>query len=281
MTAKRIVSSEDNKKIVMEGLLSLTSICDQHNLRYYLAFGTLLGAARHKGFIPWDDDIDLMMPRKDYEKLRSLADEIKSDDWELLSYSNEPDFIMPFMKYCHRKTMVTPSRFSNGFIYGLSVDIFFLDTCRGKDEESVRKKVFDKKYALYKQEQRCFKVGVFGSGAKNAIKRVVKNTLFRLSSKKVRELREQYARLDRMFEAESQKGGEYAVFVYNRYDTVWKIRDFAGDGDQFSTLTFEGREFTVPYDYDAVLTKTYGDYMTPPPKEKQIPVHTYVAYYKD
>lgn len=281
MAKKRVVSADENKKIAFEGLCSLTSICDQYGLRYYLAFGTLIGAVRHKGFIPWDDDIDLLMPRADYEKLRSIAAEIKSADWELLSYSNEPGYLLPFMKYCNRRTSVVPSRFGTGFIYGLSIDIFPLDFCEGETEEAVKKEIFGIKYRLKDQELKSYKIGVLGSGAKNFVKRVIKKALFMLNTKRVNDLRKEYERLDKMLEEKTKHGGEYAVYMYDRYDTVWKKKDFMGSGDEFSTLTFEGKEFTAPYDYHAVLQKTYGDYMKLPPKEKQVPIHTYVAYFRD
>lgn len=278
MTKSR-VSAEDNKRIALEGLCAFASICEQYNLRYYLAFGTLIGAVRHGGFIPWDDDIDIIMPRNDYEKLRSMSDLIKSPDWELLSYSNEPDFLFPFMKYCNRKTVVTPSRFGSGFIYGLSIDVFPLDLCEGSDEESVKQEIFGIKYALKKKEEKCFKMGVFGTGFKYSVRRIVKRGLFYLNMSKVNALREEYDRIDRQLAAETEKGGEYAVYMYDRYDTVWKASDFEGEGGQYSVLTFEGHKFTAPYNYDEVLKKSYGNYMELPPKEKQICIHTYEAYH--
>ena len=123
-------------------------------------------------------------------------------------------------------------------------------------------------------------MGVFGAGTVNSLKRVVKRTLYLVNIRKVQKLREEYEKLDRFLTLESQKGGEYSVYMYDRYDTVWRTEDFIGTGGQYSTLTFEGHEFTCPYNYDAVLRKTYGDYMKLPPKEKQVPIHTYTAYYK-
>ena len=280
MVNRKKVSAEENKRIVREGLRSFTAICDRYNYRYYLAFGTLIGAVRHKGFIPWDDDIDLIMPRKDYDALRAKAAEIRSSDWELLSYSNEKGFLFPFMKYCNRKTVVTPSRFGSGFVYGLSIDIFPLDLCDGEDEAAVKKRIFSMKYALKKQEKECFKMGVFGTGAAYTVRRLIKRGLYYINTSKVQKLREEYKRLDRVLAEETNNGGEYAVYMYDRYDTVWKAADYDGDGGKYSVLTFEGYEFTAPYNYDEVLRKSYGDYMKLPPKEKQVCIHTYKAYFR-
>lgn len=281
MAKRREVTADEIKSIALEGLRSITSICDKYNLRYYLAFGTLLGAVRHKGFIPWDDDIDLFLPREDYHKLEALAAEIKSPDWELLSYNIEPKYMIPFMKYCNRRTTVEPSRFCNGFLYGLSIDLFPLDYFGEKDEKAVKDIIVGIKYPLKEQELKCYKTGVLKTGAINQVKRTIKTALYLMNLKKVEQLRKDYKRLDEQLASYVQKGDEYAAFMYNRYDTVWKKKDFTGDGDQYSIVSFEGYEFKAPYDYHTVLQKTYGDYMKFPPKEKQVPIHLFVAYYKD
>ena len=129
----RKLSPEEYKKVLLSILTRIDSICRENGLKYMLAYGTLLGAVRHKGFIPWDDDIDLLLPRKDYETLRSVAKSFNTKEWKLLSYSNEPRFLLPFMKYCNKHTIVTPPRFNTGFVYGLSIDIFPLDYAPNND----------------------------------------------------------------------------------------------------------------------------------------------------
>ena len=280
------VKEEEKKRIVVGGLVTFKEFCDRHSLRYYLAFGTLIGAVRHKGFIPWDDDIDVIMPRADYEKLRSLTDEVRTDDWELLSYSSEPRFLFPYMKYCHRKTAIVPSRFASGFIYGASIDIFPLDYLDGESPEAVRLAMKPIRDQVKKAENDTHKVGEIHPGLKSALKRTAKVLLYHVKPSGFERLRAMYAEIDRRMLQISQDGGKYAAYILNSYlydsvhpATVWEKADFCGEEDSFSILTFEGHTFTAPYNYDAVLRKTYGDYMQLPPEEERVSRHTYTAWY--
>ena len=112
---KKILELEDIKRISLEGLIELKNVCEKYHLKYYLCYGTLLGAVRHKGFIPWDDDIDIVMPRKDYDKLLELSAEIESEKWKLLSSKNNKKFLFVFSKFCNKQTILKPSRFCNHF----------------------------------------------------------------------------------------------------------------------------------------------------------------------
>ena len=85
---ERQLTSEEIKKIELEILVEFSNFCKQNNLRFYLAYGTLLGAVRHKGFIPWDDDCDICMMREDYEKFSKYANELPSN---LFLQTNETD----------------------------------------------------------------------------------------------------------------------------------------------------------------------------------------------
>ena len=79
MNNRRPMTLDEQKKVMLNILVEFAKFCDEHNLRYYLDAGTLIGAVRHKGFIPWDDDIDVNMPQKDYDKFIEEYDEEKTD----------------------------------------------------------------------------------------------------------------------------------------------------------------------------------------------------------
>ena len=275
-----IVTDTELKSIVFNGLVSFTSVCEKYKLCYFLAFGTLLGAVRHQGFIPWDDDIDLLMPREDYEKIRKIAKDIETEDWELLSYIGEPQFLMPYMKYCNKKTVVMPPRFNSGFVYGLSIDIFPLDFFNGQSEQEIRaiiKKMYDK---LVELERESYKTAVYKTGRLNGLKRIIKKAAFWLNYKKSKELFAEYRRLDLDLTQISANSNQYAAFMYNPYNTVWQRKEFFGENEQMKKLKFEKSEFIVPFDYDKVLKKHYGNYMELPPLNERVSKHSFIAYYK-
>ena len=275
---RKKVDDKSIKSIELDGLLYLTDFCNRHGLRYYLAYGTLIGAVRHKGFIPWDHDIDILMPRESYDKLLELSDELNNDDWELLSHVNNSRFMFPFMKFCNKKTVVLPPRLNSGLVYGLNMDIFPLDACAG-DEESVCRKVLNMKYRIKKLERKSYKTAVYKEGGINLIKRAGKKLMYLCSGQYRRMLLEAYIRSDEILRKSSRGKRDFAVYMYCTYEKIWEYKAFAGTGDEYSVLEFEGHSFTVPYDYDTVLRKTYGDYMKLPPVEQRKTKHSFTAYY--
>ena len=276
----RVVTDEEIKQFALEALCWFKETCQRHNLRYQLAFGTLLGAVRHKGFIPWDDDIDVLMPRKDFDRLCGMIDQVRTDDWELMWFEHEPRFLFPWMKLCNRKTAVLPPRLSSGLVYGLSTDIFPLDMLDGATESEARESARACYSNLKKAEKDARKLGVLHTGGINTVKRVVKQGLFRLNGAKVSALRQAYADAHQAMRSHPFDPDGYAGLIYNKYRSVWKMRDMVGEGDEYSTLTFEGIPFAGPCDPDAVLRKTYGDYMKLPPEDKRVSPHTFTAYYR-
>ena len=101
------LSSEEIKQIELNLLLKLDEICKKYKLRYYLCGGTLLGAVRHKGFIPWDDDIDVLMPREDFEKLLRLEKKQKQDAVEKIVSWKSGNSIYPFIKLINTNTVLS------------------------------------------------------------------------------------------------------------------------------------------------------------------------------
>ena len=115
----------DTQNLMLPVLVFIDKICREHNLRYSLAYGTLIGAIRHKGFIPWDDDIDILMPRPDYEKLQNIIKNMNSDEFGIMD-SNDLDsfYVTRMAKIFNKKTYL--KEFPHKYIleYGAFVDIF-------------------------------------------------------------------------------------------------------------------------------------------------------------
>ncbi len=109
-----------------DNLATIHQVFQQHNLRYYLSFGTMLGAMRHKGFIPWDDDVDISMPRPDYERLLTHAKEWLPPHLEMIAAELDPDYPFAFGKIQDARTTVIEKTYRDG-ANGIYIDIFPID----------------------------------------------------------------------------------------------------------------------------------------------------------
>ena len=274
MKKKSLLTVNEIKDINLKTLLYFDSFCKENGLRYYLAFGTLLGAVRHNGYIPWDDDIDVLMPRGSYEKLTSLSAQI-DNKYSLLSYRTQPDYLLPYMKLCDNQSIVLPSRLSNGFLYGLSIDIFPLDKnpyytyC---EAEAFRSKIKDQ---LSKAMRKTIVWGVKNTGLIYSVKRFAKRLLFQLNNRR-NKLFMEYSNIDMLLKSASSDKAEYVFYPYDKYNSLWKAEHFTENEPQ--ELVFENHLFPVPHGWDEVLRTSYGDYTVLPPVEERKSNHTYDAY---
>lgn len=98
----------DLQKVLLKTFKAFSALCDEYNLRYYAAFGTALGAVRHQGFIPWDDDIDVYMPRQDYNKFIALRDKIE-EAYSIIDL-RDTGYFMYFAKFINNQTTVWEKR---------------------------------------------------------------------------------------------------------------------------------------------------------------------------
>ena len=268
---KRELSIDEKRAVFLEGMKEFTSFCDRHNLKYYLIYGTLLGAVRHQGFIPWDDDVDLCMPREDYDKLiNDYSVEILSDNWQLMHADINPKYKTYWAKFCNRKTIVTPSRFINGFLYGLSIDIFPLDSVSMTESKDVFSKEFIRISDCY---QRRF--GIYYANRKSCSipKLLVKKVLYALATIRFGKYYKHIVSLSEVFRKTDISKSHWLCIFGEK--PVFKSGWFRNT----KNLSFEGQTFKVPAEYDSVLREQYGDYMEFPPIEKRVGQHSYKAYW--
>lgn len=257
-------------------LKKIKEICVQENLTYFLAYGTLIGALRHKGVIPWDDDIDIIMPRPDYEKLKQyfIQNEAQLYPFKYFDHSTVPE-------YPHMIARVSDMRyhliFDNEKDYGIGlfVDIYPFDGMRNDFAEAqhmIRKAKRDASL--------CFLTGRKSFGRDNTnskAKMLLKVPAYIWA--KLMGTRHYINKLSKYAGWKDYESSEYVGCL------VWPDGIRQGiNRDVFKKSLFEEMDaefedgiFRIPKGYDEILTMIYGDYMTPPPENERQTHHTYTA----
>lgn len=260
---------DELKTIELESLKMFHAFCVENNIRYFLAYGTLLGAIRYKKFIPWDDDVDLLVPREDYDRLISIFKD--SERYRLFSFEREPNFHFPFAKLCDMTTRKAETVYPRSKVeLGVELDIFPLDH-------------FDSDYAVAVEEARRIRTYMNRLGftkvrrpqTNKPVKFLVWSWIVgyykllggaRYVKKIIRECRKEGLE-------NSPYVGAKAWCIYGERGII-PAEAFA----ETVEIEFEGEMFHAPKGYDAYLTCLYGDYLPEPPVEKRKSHHFFTAY---
>ena len=256
------IDEKELKSLQLDIMQYVHDFCEANNLKYFLAYGSLLGAVRHGGYIPWDDDIDIVMPRQDYEKFRESFN-ISSGNYKFIDYLNTPTYSIPFGKVHDTRTHINEGMYKED-CFGVYIDVFPLDGV--VDERRIIKNQWFVKFLNAKKSvidnQRTF--------FKNIIMIMGKLVLLPFSTWDI------ISWIDK-----SNKSVSYseASKVACTCDGVREILD-KSIFDKSIKHKFEDREFYIPVDYDKYLSSLYGDYMQLPPVEKRITHHTFEAWWK-
>lgn len=256
------------KAIELDILKEFHSFCVEHQIHYFISHGTLLGAIRYKGFIPWDDDVDVLVPREDYEKLLSVyPDNIR---YHLIAHEKNKDYLYPFAKLYDTSTHKVENNLDNGIDHGLAIDIFPLDHW---DDDLEKAKQESKR-----QRKNMFRLGLSKlqkPDSRHPAKRFVKGIL--MIPCKLRGSAYYVEKLIQGAHKPDQTGSRY---MGGKAWNVYGERDIlpAEVFEEAIELEFEGERFFAPIGYDAFLTSLYGDYLPEPPVEKRKTHHSFKAY---
>lgn len=261
----------DKKKNLLNLMEIIHQYCNTNNIIYFLYYGSLIGAIRHNGFIPWDDDIDIAMPRPDYEKFIQM---FNNDDIELSNYTNQQKMATPFTKVFFTNTYATDLD-GNKLNYGLGIDIFPLD---GIPVNKIRNSFFyihqHLLVKIFSKLRACEFNSKYDSLIKSLLSKIIKNTILKITNsvyfaKLIDKNSKRFS-----FSTAKQVGCNVGFFEY-------KKKEFS-DKSNYSTVIlhkFENKEYYVPIGYDSVLKSIYGNYMELPPIEKRNAPHNENFYY--
>lgn len=245
----------------LEALKELKRICDKHGLRYYLVAGTLLGAVRHRGFIPWDDDVDVAMPRSDYNKLERLVKSELSDGFFYQTERTDKHSPFFFAKLRRNGTEVKEHLLKDADIHsGCYADIFPLDYCPVRERRARR---FFKLISLFN----CAMIAKVSDDFVCEYEKKSARLLFSIIKGLPRPILIFMRNAVRIYYTSTSKksilctvSGSYG-YPRECYSAEWF--------NESVELDFEDCRFTAPKEYDKALTHMYGDYMTPPPESER------------
>lgn len=264
------LSLSEIKNIELNILIFLDRICKENGLRYYLCGGTLLGAVRHQGFIPWDDDIDVSMPRPDYDKLLDLLSD--NTEYSILAPMDK-GYYYNFAKLVDSNTQLIEYGYNSISNMGIYIDIFPLEGMPDNDQTrrqhcakllKVRKQINSYSYTAPKLRKNIF-------AYLRTCYLYFRNKLISLDywQKKYLQIASKY----------SYEKSQYVFASGGAYKTKDIFpKAFFSKG---VNLQFENQSFTCPTEYSAYLTHLYGNYMQLPPEDKRVSHHVFCAYYKE
>ena len=271
-----VMTTEENNRyrdILLQTMKAFIAFCNEHEIIYYACGGTAIGAVRHQGMIPWDDDIDVYMDRENYNRFIKLwsSSQEKYSNYEVIRLGDD-GYYLPLTKFADKTTTIweTPEY---PFIFGVYVDIFPLDFTSGSYQDiAQRADAYRRTIQSYIQEQEHYNWSLFVNRLKQhgflkglltvlyhiGYCRPFRRAIWRRAEKQLEEL----------LKYEGNQGICYGI-EYTREHEVFP-KEWFGEPLQ---LPFEDFTISMPRAYDAYLSKQYGDYMKLPPESERYSVH--------
>ena len=271
-----MMSNEEKMKILHKVSLLLLekadSVMRENDIEYMLDAGSLLGAIRHKGFIPWDDDADICMMREEYDKFLRLAPKLFDGDFEFILPGEKGDekFYDFVPKITYKKMCVAQAGLDDSFYGGKyshpALDIFVIDKVpESKLGQALHTKMLVFIYGLAMGHRREIDYSKYSKAEAAVI--FVLSKIGKLM--KLHTIASWYDSVARMFSKKDKTKVMSTHSAMDHFGDVYEYEWYKG----LSEAEFEGKNFPVPCGFDGILTKHYKDYMALPPEEKRVPKH--------
>lgn len=265
------MSLSEIQHMSLEILKDVHEFCVQNRIDYTLFGGTLIGAVRHNGFIPWDDDVDIAMPRPDYER---FVKEYSSNKYKLFSREKQgKDIYIAYARVCEMNETYADIPFPwSAFETGVWIDVFPLDGMPNDKEEAISYTTYANKVFWKSFKARSIMAALKRDG----------NIRFRIKKmigKLVLPYYKQCGKLVKICKKyDYNESSYYSNLSYGGYG----IKEYCKKNvlDKLILHNFEQEEFYIMAGYDYALKSKYGDYMTPPPVDKQVGTHDVTYYWK-
>ena len=254
---------EIDLKIVKE----VVKICKDNNLKYYMLGGTMLGAIRHKGFIPWDDDIDLGLPRKDYEKFLEIAPNILPSNMKLVNYKTNKDYHYYITRILDINTRVIEERIENDNekFTNASIDIFPLD---GTPNNILLRKIYFFRVLYHRALMAlCYKDSIDKKRTRSKKEKLLLKIMMKLPIEKITTPYKQKCKIDKLLKKQDFNNSRYVGNIMGAYRIREIVpKEWYGNGGlyKFEDIMLNGLE-----KYDDYLKYTYGDYMKLPTTDRR------------
>ena len=263
------MTQKDIQAVCMDMLRLVDRVCRAEKITYFLSGGTLIGAVRHQGFIPWDDDIDIMMPRPEFERFLKAAPKYMPARYRMVHCSQPGDYAMPWVRIWDMHTKLVPSHTQKVFTGHLFLDVFPIDALPADKRMS---DLFFKEIRFWDILLKCSRrKALWPDERLQALKKVL------MAFTSVLEPRRWACLLDRAAKRRPYEKAKFAgVVTVTHYGSRERMPAgvFAGS----VPVTFEGETYPAPVGWDTYLTNLYGNYMQLPPEDKRVTDHNMEAY---